>query len=125
VYSLTNSVGSIRGVDSLRLASLGDFCERVKKLDSKVEESIRFKIRAGFLARIWAICESHQKTRIFALWSVFFAVISSVGTNPGIEFGGFDSFSNFCGRARSLDSNVKESIPNRHDSQTKKILLVF
>jgi hypothetical protein len=49
----------------------------------------------------------------------YLSISNSVGTNPGIESGGFDSFDDFCGRLRRLDSNVKESIPNRHDSQTK------
>jgi hypothetical protein len=44
---------------------------------------------------------------------------TSVGANPRIESGGFDSFGNFCRRARRLDSKVKESIPNRNDSKTK------
>jgi hypothetical protein len=55
-------------------------------------------------------------------------VPGSVGTNPGIESGGFDSFGDFCGRVRRLDSKVKESIRNRRNSQTKagrKILLIL
>jgi hypothetical protein len=47
-------------------------------------------------------------------------ITSSVGTNPGIESGGFDSFGDFCGIARRLDSKVKESIPNRHDKSGQK-----
>jgi hypothetical protein len=40
----------------------------------------------------------------------------SVGTILGIDSQRLDSFGDFCGRARRLDSKVKESIQNRHDS---------
>jgi hypothetical protein len=59
-----SSVGSIPGLDSLRLDSLRDFCERAKRLDSKVKESIRFKIRADFFTQIWAVCEQHLSAKI-------------------------------------------------------------
>jgi hypothetical protein len=54
------SVGSIPGLDSQRLDSFSDFCERARRLDSKVKESIHFKIRAVFLARILDVCEPHM-----------------------------------------------------------------
>jgi hypothetical protein len=37
---------------------------------------------------------------------------------PGIDSGRFDSFRNFCGRARRIEQKVKESIQARHESQT-------
>jgi hypothetical protein len=43
----------------------------------------------------------------------------SAGTIPGIDSGWFDSFDDFCGRARRLEQNVKESIQARHESQIK------
>jgi hypothetical protein len=56
---------------------------------------------------------------IILSWLPCHIQLASVGTNPGIESGGFDSFGDFCGRVKSLNLKVKESIPNRHDFQTK------
>jgi hypothetical protein len=42
-----------------------------------------------------------------------FEIRISVGTILGIDLQRLDSFGDFCGRARRLDSKVKESILNR------------
>jgi hypothetical protein len=45
-----------------------------------------------------------------------YLIIFSVESNPGIESRRFDSFGNFCVRARRVDSKVKELILNCHHS---------
>jgi hypothetical protein len=47
--------------------------------------------------------------------------VTSAGTIPRIDSGRFDSFGDFCGRARRLELKVKESIQARYESQTKII----
>jgi hypothetical protein len=57
-----------------------------------------------------------HSTRRLAKRDALLFVNNSVGTILGIDSQRLDSFGDFCGRVRRLDSKVKESIQNRHDS---------
>jgi hypothetical protein len=48
----------------------------------------------------------------YSSWIFYWNIVSSAGPIPGIVNQGIDYFRDFCGRARRLDSKIKESSPS-------------